>query len=78
MALIEERTIDFAVLDFNLGDETSAVIAHALIARQVPFAFATGYGSSGTAHTTDEYVKIDNLYHGSRLLESFLKKYDPL
>ena len=41
-------------------------------------AFATGYGSSGTAHTTDEYVKIDNLYHGSRLLECFLKEYDPL
>jgi len=41
-------------------------------------AFATGYGSSGTAHTTDEYVKIDNLYHGSRLLERFLKEYDPL
>ncbi len=39
-------------------------------------AFATGYGSSGTAHITDEYVKIDNLYHGSKLLEQFLKDYD--
>lgn len=39
-------------------------------------AFATGYGSRGTAHTTDEYVKIRNLYHGARLLEKFLKDYD--
>jgi acetylornithine deacetylase len=39
-------------------------------------AFATGYGSRGTAHTTDEYVKADNLYKGARLLEEFLKTYD--
>ncbi len=41
-------------------------------------AFATGYGSCGTAHTTDEYVKINDLYNGSRLLEQFLKSYDNL
>ncbi len=39
-------------------------------------AFATGYGSAGTAHTTDEYVSIHNLYQGSKLLETFLKEYD--
>ncbi len=39
-------------------------------------AFATGYGSQGTAHTTDEYVKIDNLYRGAKLLEAFLKDFD--
>ena len=39
-------------------------------------AFATGYGSSGTAHSTDEYVKIDHLYRGAQLLEVFLKEYD--
>ncbi|OGX07854.1 MAG: hypothetical protein A2Z88_05460 [Omnitrophica WOR_2 bacterium GWA2_47_8] len=39
-------------------------------------AFATGYGSSGTAHTTDEYVSINNLYKGSQLLEQYLKDYD--
>ena len=40
-------------------------------------AFATGYGSRETAHTTDEYVEIEKLYHGSRLLEAFLKEYTP-
>ena len=38
-------------------------------------AFATGYGSRGTAHTNDEYVKIDLLYKGTQLLERFLKDY---
>lgn len=39
-------------------------------------AFASGYGSSGTAHITDEYVRINDLYRGSQLLEQFLKDYD--
>lgn len=38
-------------------------------------AVATGFGSSGCAHTADEYVKIDNLYKGARALEEFLKEY---
>ncbi|HTG37777.1 HWE histidine kinase domain-containing protein [Sphingomonas sp.] len=44
LAEIERETIAVAVLDFNLGDETSLVVAEALAARGVPFIFATGYG----------------------------------
>lgn len=39
-------------------------------------AFASGYGSKGTAHTTDEYAKVDTLYRGAKLLEQFIKNYD--
>lgn len=39
-------------------------------------AIATGFGTSETAHITDEHVKIDDLYNGSRVLEDFLKEYD--
>lgn len=39
-------------------------------------AFATGYGTHGTAHTTDEYAKVVALYKGTRLMERFLKDYD--
>ncbi|MFT4053950.1 MAG: HWE histidine kinase domain-containing protein [Novosphingobium sp.] len=39
-------TPDAAVLDFNLGDDTSEAIADHLIAIGVPFVFATGYGDS--------------------------------
>ena len=36
--------VDLAVLDFNLGNETSLPIADMLAERGVPFLFATGYG----------------------------------
>ncbi len=45
LALIEgDDPPDFALLDFNLGVETSLAVADALVARDTPFAFATGYG----------------------------------
>jgi light-regulated signal transduction histidine kinase (bacteriophytochrome) len=46
LMLIDERAIDFAILDFNLGGETSRPVAVVLAERGVPFAFATGYGDS--------------------------------
>ncbi|MEW6008645.1 MAG: M20 family metallopeptidase [Candidatus Omnitrophota bacterium] len=36
-------------------------------------AIATGFGSSGAAHITDEYVNLDNLYRGALALERFIK-----
>lgn len=41
---IEEQRPDFALLDVNLGNETSFDVAERLGALKVPFAFATGYG----------------------------------
>ena len=41
---IDLHRIDFAVLDFNLGNETSLPIADLLAERGVGFLFATGYG----------------------------------
>jgi CheY-like chemotaxis protein len=38
---------DCALLDINLRGEPSWPIADALLARQVPIAFASGYGKSG-------------------------------
>lgn len=37
---------DAAVLDFNLGEDTSEAIADHLLAISVPFVFATGYGDN--------------------------------
>ncbi|MES2290344.1 MAG: HWE histidine kinase domain-containing protein [Pseudomonadota bacterium] len=44
ISMIEERAFHFALLDFNLGDGTSARAASALLRRNVPFVFASGYG----------------------------------
>jgi succinyl-diaminopimelate desuccinylase len=38
-------------------------------------AVATGFGTGGQAHVTDEYVKIRNLYKGALALVEFLKNY---
>jgi len=42
--ILDQEALDFAVLDFNLGDETSLTVADLLLARGIPFVFATGYG----------------------------------
>lgn len=39
-------------------------------------AFATGFGTSGTAHSTDEYAKISTLVKGATLLERFILNFD--
>jgi two-component sensor histidine kinase/CheY-like chemotaxis protein len=39
-----DGNVAFALLDMNLGDHTSMVVAEALLDRGVPFAFATGNG----------------------------------
>jgi len=46
-AIIESSELDAAILDVNLGGETSLNLAHMLRQRNVPFIFATGYGSAG-------------------------------
>ncbi|MFA7652914.1 MAG: M20/M25/M40 family metallo-hydrolase, partial [Candidatus Omnitrophota bacterium] len=38
-------------------------------------AIASGFGSAGCAHSSNEYAKIDNLYKGAQVLEKFLTTY---
>jgi CheY-like chemotaxis protein len=42
---IDSEAIDLAVLDFNLGNETSLPIAEELVALGMPVVMATGYGT---------------------------------
>jgi CheY-like chemotaxis protein len=44
MELIADHTFDFAILDINLGDDTSFAVADALMARGISFGFTSGYG----------------------------------
>jgi DNA-binding NtrC family response regulator len=43
---IDKRMPDFALLDFNLGNETSEEVAEVLAEAGVPYCFATGYGDA--------------------------------
>lgn len=47
LALISRERPDVAMLDVNLGGEQAYPIAEKLAAANVPFVFATGYGSEG-------------------------------
>lgn len=42
--LMSEHKFDFAILDVNLGAQTSEPVAESLLKANIPFAFATGYG----------------------------------
>ncbi|MBD0274439.1 MAG: response regulator [Acetobacteraceae bacterium] len=45
LAVVEDGGIDAVLLDVNLHGRPSFPVADALAARQVPFVFATGYGT---------------------------------
>jgi CheY-like chemotaxis protein len=47
MAAVERETYDLAVLDVHLHGESAFPVADALIAKGIPFVFATGYGERG-------------------------------
>jgi light-regulated signal transduction histidine kinase (bacteriophytochrome)/CheY-like chemotaxis protein len=54
--LINSTAISFAMLDVNLGAETSEPIAKALYAHGIPFIFASGYGDR--SFTTAQYQGV--------------------
>lgn len=47
--MISEAEFDVAIVDLNLSGESSYPAADMLIARNIPFVFATGYGVQGLA-----------------------------
>lgn len=49
---------DVAILDVNLGNGSSLPVAHALVARGIPFVFATGYGETSLIPAELGYVPI--------------------
>ncbi|KQY32884.1 response regulator [Rhizobium sp. Root483D2] len=62
-ALIAEKSFDFALLDVNLGSQTSFDFAAILIERGVAFGFVSGYG--------DDFVFPPALRDISRITKPF-------
>ncbi len=56
------------------GSEGATVITF-FKKKNIP-AVATGYGSSGCAHATDEYARVANLFRGALVLERFIKLFE--
>src|SRR3546814_5682804 len=53
---IANHEVDLAVLDFNLGNETSLPVAELLAERGVSFLFATGYGDGLDLPRSEEHT----------------------
>jgi CheY-like chemotaxis protein len=47
LMLLEQQSVDAAILDINIAGEKVFPVADRLTALNVPFVFATGYGVSG-------------------------------
>ena len=58
------------------GSEGATVITF-LQNKNIP-AVTTGFSCSGCAHSINEYIKVDYLYKGAKVLEDFLKNFTPL
>jgi len=49
LALVDAERFDCAMLDVNLGGQTSYSVADALVIRRIPFVFSTGYSDDRIA-----------------------------
>lgn len=64
--------LDFAVLDVNLGAESSMPVADLLVARNIPFIFATGYGEQAQLHENYAgHPVISKPYGRAEIAEAF-------
>jgi two-component SAPR family response regulator len=66
MALVETGGVSFAMLDVNLGKDTSEPVAQALLARGVPFIFASGYGERSLMSGAFKGVPVVTKPYGER------------
>lgn len=59
LAQARSQSLDLAVLDVNLGENSSYPVADLLFERGIPFVFATGYGVAG----------LDTAYRGVPVMQ---------
>lgn len=70
LEFLAQETPDFAILDVNLGQETSEAIARELMVRSTPFLFATGYGDDGAiADDLSHIIVVRKPFERDALLE---------
>ena len=75
LEMVEALDIDAAVLDVCLNEQFSYPVADALIARRVPFIFATGYDRARLRHEYSSYSVLQKPFHASDLDAALLKLF---
>jgi CheY-like chemotaxis protein len=68
LQLLEGEPIDCAVVDYGLVGGTSLPVADALMARSVPFLFASGYDISGFDPRYAGIPRLEKVYSADELL----------
>jgi DNA-binding response OmpR family regulator len=68
LALFQDHGCDIAILDVNLGRETSAPVARALAAAQVPFIAVTGYSVDQCPHEFAAVPLLSKPFQTARLV----------
>ncbi len=68
--IADEAEVDIAILDVNLGGEISFPVAEALIARDIPFIFSSGYEDAITQERYPSVVKCDKPYVMTRMIKA--------
>jgi len=72
--LLERHDCDLAVLDVNLGQETSAPIARALMTAGVPFVAVTGYAADQCPEEFATAPLLSKPFHTSRLVAALKRQ----
>lgn len=67
LALLEAERFDVAMLDVNLGGQSSFGVADALALRSIPFVFSTGYGEHGIEPRFDDRPVLRKPYSDQQL-----------
>jgi CheY-like chemotaxis protein len=73
LEMAEGEVLDAAVLDINLGDGSSFSAAAVLKMKQVPFCFATGYGSAGVPAELSDVPVLQKPYSDVALAQMLVR-----
>ncbi len=78
LSALDGTSVSFALLDVNLGTETSDKIAEVLMERGIRFAFATGYGDrSATFETFPDCPVIQKPFNASSIRAGVKLAFNP-
>lgn len=66
LGVLEGADVSFAMLDVNLGKDTSEAVGHALEERGIPFIFASGYGERSLQSGAFKGVPVVTKPYGER------------
>jgi CheY-like chemotaxis protein len=75
---VAEGAFDVAIVDVNLGGVLTYPLADALRARDIPFVFATGYGTDGLRVGYENEVTLQKPFTMQDLTRALGRVYKPI